>query len=213
VIPSPNAAQKKELLDDLGRHSRWPAANCIAELVCPLSEDAYTGLLLAALLEPDAGPVVGQGLLAGSQGAAHLAEPRTVSAAQWPTRGADLVVLVESGADSEVLIVEHKRFRSPSHASGYRRDPRAPWQTDQVSAAVTSSQRPSWLSGFPSHPKTRFIVLDAYGKIMEQLFPAGQFNDHWLVTGYPQFGSVLRAAHARRVRGLVPLPTGLYAGC
>jgi len=111
-----------------------------------------------------------------------------------------------------MLFVEHKRFHSPSHAPGYKSNPGAPWQTDQVYAAMTQNEPPSWLGGIPPCQVKSFVVLDAYGKTMEQLFPDGQFNDQWLVTSYPQFGAVLRVGYEEGVRGLVPLLAALYAG-
>ncbi|MFE4798267.1 hypothetical protein ACFRFL_25090 [Streptomyces sp. NPDC056708] len=58
----------------------------------------------------------------------------------------------------------------------------------------------------------RFIVLDGYGKPMEQFYPGGLYNEKWAVTSYSQFGATLRAEHDRGVRGLVPLLATLYAG-
>lgn len=60
---------------------------------------------------------------------------------------------------------------------------------------------------------TNLVVLDAYGKSMEQLFPDGQFNDRWLVTSYPAFGAVLRVGYEQGAGGLVPLLAAMYAGC
>ena len=212
MYPPPTAAQTQALLDDRDRHRVWLAAHKIEEVVWPLSEDPYTGLLLASLLDPDARSTVCQGLLAGGSEAASASCAGPPTAAQWPTRGVDLVVRFGHGADATLLLVEHKRFRSPSHAPGYKNHPDAPWQTDQVYAAVAGNEPLSWLGEIPGSQVKAFAVLDAYGKNMEQLFPGGQFNDRWLVTSYPQFGAVLRAGHEQGVRGLVPLLAALYAG-
>jgi hypothetical protein len=61
-------------------------------------------------------------------------------------------------------------------------------------------------------PAGLFLVLDGYGKAMDQIFPGGLHNPEWAVTGYRQFGAILRAEHNRGVRGLIPLLTTLYAG-
>jgi hypothetical protein len=213
VIPPPTAAQKQALLDDRDRHRLWLRANQIEEVTWPLSEDPYTGLLLASLLDPDASPTVCRGLLAGGSEAtpAYCAGPLT--AAQWPTQGVDLVVRFGHGANATILLVEHKRFHSHSHAPGYKTNPDAPWQTDQVYAATTRIESPPWLCGISPRKVTNLVVLDAYGKSMEQLFPGGQFNDRWLVTSYQAFGAVLRAGYRQRVGGLVPLLAAMYAGC
>jgi hypothetical protein len=123
------------------------------------------------------------------------------------------VVRFGHGSGAALLLVEHKRFHTDSHRPGYKTNPDAPWQTDVVYAATTGNEPPPWLTeALPSQVKD-FVVLDAYGKSMEQLFPGGQFNDQWLVTSYPQFGAVLRAGHEQGVQGLVPLLSALYAGC
>jgi hypothetical protein len=214
MIPPPTAAQKQALFEDRDRHRIWLGRNKIEEPAWPLSEDPYTGLLLASLLDPDASSTVCTGLLAGANVASmRLIGPLT--GVQWPTQGVDLIVRFGRGADTAMLFVEHKRFRSHSHAPGYKNNNgEAPWQTDQVFVAIAQNEPPSWLAGESTtcQPKT-FLVLDAYGKEMEQLFPEGQYNNQWDVTSYPQFGSVLRIAYEKGVRGLVPLLSALYAGC
>jgi hypothetical protein len=59
---------------------------------------------------------------------------------------------------------------------------------------------------------TYFVVLDAHGMNMEQLFPDGAVNEKWMVTSYPQLGALPRRECERGVRGLVPLLATLYAG-
>lgn len=213
VIPQPTEAQKQSLFNDRHWHRVWLETNKIEEAALPLGEDPYTGLLLAALLDPDARSSVLRGILAGAPASASAFSSSPLTAAQWPTRGVDLVARFGHGAASELLLVEHKRFRSHSHAPGYRRDPDAPWQTDQVYSAAMGSEPPAWLGEASANQVKNFIVLDAHGKSMEQLFPGGQFNDRWTVTSYLQFGAALRAEHSRGVRGLVPLLAALYAGC
>lgn len=213
MIPPPTAAQKQALLDDRDRHRVWLANNKIDELTWPVSENPYTGLLLAGLLDPDARSTVCRGLLAGGPEITSPSRVGPLTAAQWPTQGVDLVVRFGHGADAALLLVEHKRFHSHSHAPGYKSNPHAPWQTDQVYAATTCNEPPPWLGDVPTCQVKTLVVLDAYGKNMEQLFPGGQFNDQWLVTSYLQFGAVLRAGYKQKVRGLVPLLAALYAGC
>lgn len=213
VKPPPTPAQKQVLLEDRDYHRVWLKTNKIEELAWPLSENPYTGLILAAVLNPDTRSTVCQGLMAGGSETASAFRTNSLTAAQWPTKGVDLVVRFGHGLESQFLLVEHKRFRSDSHRPGYRTDPHAPWQTDVVYAAATGNDAASWLGDDPASRVKGFIVLDAYGKSMDQLFPGGQFNDKWLVTSYPQFGRVLRAAYEQGVRGLVPLLAALYAGC
>jgi hypothetical protein len=180
-----------------------------------MSEDPYTGLLLASFLDPDARSTVRRGILAGRSGVTSASSVDSLKGVLWPTRGIDLVAQFGHGADAAMLLVEHKRFMTPSNRPGYRSNPNAdpPWQTDQVYAAMmTGNEPPSWLQGIPMCQTKTFVVLDAYGKSMERMFPDGEFNDRWLVTSYPQFGAVLRAGYEQGVRGLVPLLTALYAG-
>lgn len=194
-------------------HRRWLHAHDIDEPFWPLDENPYTGLLLAALLDPDASSTTVRGLLAGRTSGATPSWT-AVTAVQWPSRGADLVArLGECEGEGEwAIVVEHKRFRSPSHAPGYKKDPASAWQTDQLYSALTGSTPPTWLADVATGRSPALVVLDAYGKSMDQLFPAGKHNALWSVTSYAQLGSVLRAAHEEGVRGLVPLLATLYAG-
>ena len=214
MIPRPTADQKQALRNDLHLHRAWLDANKIKEPLWALkSEKQYTGVLLAALLDSDASATVCRALLAckfGPMAAATFGHPKTV---HCPDKGPDLVAILEHEAEEVLLIVEHKRFGSPSHAPGHETDPDAPWQTDRIYAEATQKGPPLWLSVAGATCKeTYFIVLDAHGMSMEQLFPDGEFNEPWMVTSYPQFGAVLRKDYERGVRGLVPLLATLYAG-
>jgi hypothetical protein len=211
MIPQPSDAQKRALVADRAAHRRWLAKHGIDETPRPVTENPYTGLLLAALLDPDARAAVVRGLLAGDPRAGSGRATRDVSAAQWPTGGVDLVVDL-SGDPAATLLVEHKRFKSHSHRPGYRRDPQAAWQTDKIYRELQGLDSPRWLVASPSTDEWHLIVLDAYGKSMEQMFPNADFNDRWIVTSYAAFGAVLRAEHTDSTRGLVPLLAALYAG-
>ncbi len=211
MIPRPTKVQKQSLLDDRLRHRAWLEINKIEEAAWHLSEDPYTGLLLAALLDPDARSSVLRGILAGGGMSASALSSSPLTAVQWPTRGIDLVARFGHGAGAELLFVEHKRVGSPSHCPGYKTNPQAPWQTDQLYSAVVGSEPPAWLDGASADQAKTFVVLDGYGMSMEQLFPGAESNDRWAVTSYRQFGAVLRAEHSRGVRGLVPLLAALYA--
>lgn len=178
-----------------------------------LEENPYTGLLLASLLDPDASSTVRRALLAGGSEVTSVSCAGPLTAAQWPTRGVDLVARFGHGAGAALLLVEHKRFRTQSHRPGHQNNPDAPWQTDQAYAAATGNDPPSWLGEIRADQVKNFVVLDAYGHSMEEMFPGGQFNARWQVTSYSQFGAVLRAGYEQGVRGLVGLLEALYAGC
>ncbi|UQW99211.1 hypothetical protein [Streptomyces sp. RerS4] len=185
--------------------------NKINEHPYALTEDPFTGLILAGLLNPESAPSVYRALLAdlNPSSRAHDALPLS---AYWPSSGVDLVVEAQQRDRRELVVVEHKRFTSPSHAPGYKKNPDARWQTDQVYEAATSDYWPRWMYETDPSLPVRFIVLDGYGKSMEQLYPGGLHNEKWAVTSYSQFGAVLRAEHDRGVRGLIPLLATLYAG-
>ncbi|WP_199546329.1 hypothetical protein [Streptomyces sp. N35] len=134
--------------------------------------------------------------------------------AYWPSSGVDLVIEVELRTRCEVIVVEHKRFDSPSHRPGYKTKDNAPWQTDAAYDAATGATKrpPRWMRRTDADHPVKFVVLDGYGKSMDQLYPDGLHNKKWSVTSYPQLGRVLRAEHDRGVGGLVPLLATLYSG-
>jgi hypothetical protein len=211
-IPKKTRAERHAIREEHTKHVAWLADRGLREPPWPLkSEDAYTGLLLAGLLTPEAGATVCQALMAGE---ASLPDPLPwpVAGAVWPRWGADLVAWTADDKGAVMLVVEHKRFESHSNAPGYRTDPASPWQTDQVYEEVTRGEPPSRVVGLPPARADYYVVLDGYGLPMERIFPDGEFNDYWLVTSYRQFGSVLRTGYDRGVPGLVPLLVGLYAG-
>ncbi len=140
------------------------------------------------------------------------ADDATVATTYWPSCGVDLVLEAQRRGHGELIVVEHKRFSSPSHAPGYKKNEDALWQTDQVYQPATSGYWPGWMHETDSDLPVRFVVLDGYGKHMDQMFPGGLHNSEWSVTGYGQFASVLRAEPDRGTRGLTPLLTTVYAG-
>jgi len=207
------AEQKEAVRADHAEHRRWLAQHGIVEAARPMGEEKFTGLVLAALLDDlETGDCVLAALLAGlpSRPAATLVP----AAAYGPSRGVDLVVPMECNGAVELLIAELKRFGSPSHAPGYKTDPQAAWQTDQAYEAATGIRpAPSWLyDDLVGYPKKTFLVVDTYGRPMDQTFYDGQHNQEWGVTSYAQFGAVLRAGYERGIRGLVPLLRALYIG-
>ncbi len=210
MSPGPTAVQKAALLADRDSHREWLAGNSLSEPEWSLPENPYTGLLLAALLDPAAQGTVLRALAAG--------DPRTapsqaaVTAVRWPTRGPDLVVRQGTGRDAVATLIEHKRFDSPSHAPGYKSNPDAAWQTDQAYDASQAADPPLWLDGIDPGGTQHYIVLDAFGKTIEELYPGGSHNSHWTVTSYAQFGDTLRRAYAQGNLGLAPLIRALYAG-
>ena len=215
MIPQPTIDQTRALHDDLAAHHSWLASKGIEVPIWPeKSEKQYTGLLLAALLDPDASATVCHALLDGGLDKATapvVGHPTTVYA---PDKGPDITLRLTDRATDLLLVVEHKRFRSPSHAPGYKKHHQtAAWQTDQTIEAAGWDDPPLWLSltGAPSAAK-KFIVFDAHGMNMEQLFPGGEYNDDWSVTSYRTFSAELRRAFEGGVRGLVPLLAALYAG-
>ena len=133
--------------------------------------------------------------------------------AEWPRSGVDLLVRIEAAPRNRLVFVEHKRFRTHSHAPGYRNDKNAAWQTDcAVDAATKATATPRWLLGVDLEVDLDFIVLDAHGMEMDQLFPGREQNRRWDVTSYAQLGAALRSRHCEGIRGLVPLLAALYAG-
>lgn len=206
----PTPQQAADLASDRNLHRQWLASNGLSEPAWDLPEDPYTGLLLAALLDPFAQQAVLRALAAGDP--PRPPSRAVVTAVRWPTRGVDLVILQGAEADVIATLVEHKRFRSPSHAPGYKKDPDAAWQTDQAFEASQAAEPPGWLDGIEPGHSRRYLVLDAYGKDIDQLFPGGTHNSEWTVTGYGEFGSALREAHKQGTPGLGPLLTTLYAG-
>ena len=190
-------------------HRAWLSARGLAEPGSGLGEDAYTGLLLSALLDPVAAPAVYAALLSGRP--ATRGRPQGVLDAEWPSRGVDLIVWAGRPVAPRVLLVEHKRFASPSHAPGYRNNPQSAWQTDQVHEAATGTNGAAAIPGVPSGGELDLVVLDAGGRTMEQMFPLGAHNTRWHVTGYRELGDVFRVRHDAGTAGLVPLLRGLYA--
>ncbi len=208
---TPTPAQKEAVAVDAALHGCWLRGETIRELHTPMGENPYTGLLLSALLDPDASSATVRGLLASTVQNRPTVVPG-VASAQWPSRGPDLIVDLEYGYDREVLVVEHKRFNSISHAPGYKRtgNSNAPWQTDVVYERMTKDRLPYRRVARHDGPIV-FVVLDLYGKPMEELYPGGIHNEHWIVTSYAQFGAVLRAEYELGARGLVPLLSAIYA--
>jgi muconolactone delta-isomerase len=206
------AEQKEAVQADHAEHRRWLAQHGIVEALWPMGEVNYTGLVLAAMLDPDAGDCVLGALLAGLP--PRPAATLVPAASYAPSRGVDLVVPMECNGAAELLIAEFKRFGSPSHAPGYKTDPQAAWQTDQAYEAATGIRpAPRWLyDDLVDHQRKTFLVVDTYGRPMDQTFFDGAHNAEWGVTSYAQFGAVLRAGHERGTRGLVPLLRALYAG-
>lgn len=211
-IPKKTAAERRTLLEERSQHLDWLASRGLREPPWPLkSEDAYTGLLLAGLLDPETSAIVCQALMA-SEVSLPDPPPWPVAGAVWPRWGADLVAWTDDHEGPVVLVVEHKRFQSHSNAPGYRTNPDSPWQTDQVYEEVARGEPPSRVAGLPPARAVHYVVLDGYGLPMERIFPGGEFNDHWLVTSYREFGSILRTRYDQGVPCLVPLLSGLYAG-
>ncbi|WP_331773284.1 hypothetical protein OG948_58865 (plasmid) [Embleya sp. NBC_00888] len=210
-IKAPTADQKQRLRDDHVAHRTWLREKEINEQPYDMKEIPYTGLILAGLLDPESAPSVCHALLAGHDPSLRTDDVRVL----WPycpSSGVGLVFEVHRPDRRELVVVEHKRFRSPSHAPGYRTNPGAPWQTDVAHEAATSDYWPQWMHETDPELPVRFVVLDGYGKPMDQMFPSGLRNEHWAVTGYSQFAAILRAEHDRGVRGLIPLLSTLFAG-
>ncbi|MFF8786092.1 hypothetical protein [Streptomyces sp. NPDC015125] len=197
--------------DDHAAHRKWMREYELDEHPYPVTEDPFTGLVLAGLLDPESAPSVCRALVTGLHPSMRTGDATPLSA-YWPTSGVDLVIEAQQRDRRELVVIEHKRFASPSHAPGYRKNPEALWQTDQVYEAATSGYWPRWMHETDPELPVRFVVLDGYGKPMDQLYPGGLHNDKWAVTSYSQFGAILRAGHDRGVRGLIPLLTTLYAG-
>ncbi|KAA6212026.1 hypothetical protein CP973_21260 [Streptomyces albofaciens JCM 4342] len=211
AFPAPTADQKQKLIDDHAAHRAWLRDNKINEQPHALTEDSFTGLILAGLLDPDSAPSVCRALFVSLNPSSRVDVVLPLSA-YCPSSGVDLVVEAQQQDFRGLVVVEHKRFTSPSHAPGYKKNPNARWQTDQVYEAATSDYWPRWMHETDPSLPVAFVVLDGYGKPMEQLFPGGLHNEKWAVTSYSQFGAVLRAEHDRGVRGLIPLLAALYAG-
>ncbi|MEE1782771.1 hypothetical protein PUR71_07555 [Streptomyces sp. SP17BM10] len=211
AFSAPTADQRQRLRDDHAAHQKWLRDYKINEHPYVMTEDPFTGLILAGLLAPESAPSVCRALLTGLDPWLQTDDILLLSA-YWPASGVDLVVEAQRRGRRELVVVEHKRFASPSHAPGYKKDPEALWQTDQVYEAATGDYWPRWMHETDPDLPVRFVVLDGYGKPMDQLYPGGLHNAKWAVTSYPQFGAVLRAEHDRGVRGLIPLLTTLYAG-
>lgn len=173
---------------------------------CHVGEVLYTGMLLGALLEPNSRDAVATAIC--TDGAARTG-PRLTDA-YAPRQMVDLVMsLSDSTGSATIVIVEHKRFDSKSHAPGYRKDPNAQWQSDQAYLAAHGDPPPSWLY-WPGLP-TRFVLLDGYNRSMDTAFKNGQYNAAWSVVGYESFADSLRESHDLGVQGLIPLLVALYA--
>lgn len=210
AVVRPNAEEMAALLAARAKHRGQLVKDGLFEPEWPLAENAYNGLLLAAMLDPATQPAVLRALYSG--------EPRLtvssalVTAVHWPTSGVDLVVRQGNGARSVTTLIEHKRFASPSHAPGYKSNPDAAWQTDRAYEATLLPEPPSWLAGYLPGSPVRFVVLDGFGKSMDRLYEGGEHNDRWALTGYGTFGQSLWRAHKAGTPGLVALLTALYAG-
>jgi hypothetical protein len=155
--------------------------------------NAYTGLIFSALIEPGSRAAVCRALVGEVLADGDQAGSSPV-AVRWPNRGVDLIVECGDAAERRVILMEHKRFRSPSHAPGYRTDPDALWQTDQVYESVSSAAPPAWFDGLGPAADLTYLVLDVHGKTMDQMDPGGRHNKAWQVTGYREFGSALPGA-------------------
>jgi hypothetical protein len=211
AFSAPTADQRQTVHDDHAAHRAWMRQNNITEHPYALTEDPFTGLVLAGLLNPQCASSVCRALLSGLDPSLSSCECLPASA-YWPSSGVDLVIEAQRRGRRELVVVEHKRFASPSHAPGYKKNPDSQWQTDQVYEAATGDYWPRWMHETDPGLPVRFIVLDGYGKPMEQLYPGGLHNEKWAVTSYSQFGAVLRDEHGQGVQGLVPLLATLYAG-
>lgn len=207
--PRLTSEQVANLSADQVAHRTWLAEQGLAEPKAGLGEDAYTGLLLSALLDPGAAAAVYEALLPARP--ATPGGPPRVREARWPSSGVDLIVEAVIGNVTRCLLMEHKRFKSPSHAPGYRTNPEAAWQTDQTYEAAIGSAGAAPIPGVPAGSAVDMVVLDAGDRTMAQMFPGGEHNAHWQVTGYRNFGAALRARHAAGTTGLVPLLRALYA--
>jgi hypothetical protein len=210
MIPAATPQQKQELAAERRCHHDWLARRKIDKMAWTCGEVAYTGLIFSALIEPGSRAAVCRALLGEAPADGDQAGSSPV-AVRWPNRGVDLIVEFGEADERRVILMEHKRFRSPSHAPGYRTDPDALWQTDQVYESVTSAAPPDWFDGLGPAAELTFLVLDVHGKTMDQMYPGGRHNKAWRVTGYQEFGSALRGFFENGTRGLVPLLSALHS--
>ncbi|MFC1405740.1 MULTISPECIES: hypothetical protein [Streptacidiphilus] len=207
---APTREQRAAARADHDHHSRWLRERGIAEAVWPMGEENYTALILSGLLDPHAGAAVLAALLAGLP--PRPAGTPVPAAAYAPSNGVDLVVPMRVQGRTELLIVEHKRFKAASHVPKGEENPNFDWQTDHAYEGATGLRSAPWLYGDLIELDKTCLVLDVYGRPMDRTFYDGLHNEKWTVTSYAQFGAVLRTAFERGVPGLVPLLCTLYIG-
>jgi hypothetical protein len=187
-----------------------------------LTEEPYTALILAGLLDCQTKRPVRDALLAGGDDQALLAAigDQPLLSAGMPSTVADLVIVFGSEKRRLGMVMEHKRFTAPPHPKAlqaYEQQIDAAYQPDgsgtiwQTDLAYYETGSPSWLGGLTRDEVAGFVVLDGLGRTMDEMFPAGRSNKCWHVTSYAQFGESLRGSYDAGSLGLVPLLSTLYA--
>jgi hypothetical protein len=206
---------------DAALHASWLRQKGIPCQAARVTEAPYTGLILAGLLESQTRQPVVDALLAGSdQALLGAVGNQPLLSVGMPSTVADLVLAFGSAQQRRAVVMEHKRFTArPNEAdlethqhlldAAYQADGSGTiWQTD---LAYYGTGAPSWLGGLTRAEVTGFVVLDALGRTMDEMFPVGRSNQHWHVTSYAQFGQSLRSSCEAGCQGLTPLLSTLYA--
>ena len=199
-------------------HRAWLEQRDLAEMNGWLNEAAFTAILLAALLDPESRETAVAALLADTP-ADTLRSRGLLTLQSAPGSVMDLVLGFGEQPDLTAVVIEAKRFESPSNACRSARGQWL-WQTDTAVEDSAEMDPPAWLWGVRQGQVHDFVLLDAYSRPAGTVFPAhpanpdwpkARHNHRWRTVGYAEFGAALRRAHDSGTRGLVPLLTALWA--
>jgi hypothetical protein len=215
-------------------HEEWLETHEMsAAHVGRIDEDAYTGVLVAALIgEPTAANAVLAALLYGQWPTAGGAK---ITRVEVPSQGPDIAIGISVNGSERLAVVEHKRF-GPNNAKALstlkrpvkefpvppdlgvfaqkrrKGDPDRPavWQLDVVTCF--NDWRPA---GIEQIPIEACVLLDAQDREAAEVYEPLAYPERWHSVGYATFGARLRAAYDKGdglVRsGMTPTLLGLYS--
>ena len=199
-------------------HQAWLEQRGLVEMKGWLNEAAFTAILLAALLDPESRDTAVAALLAGTPADSLRSRgPLTLQSA--PGSVMDLVLGFGEQPDLVAVVIEAKRFESPSNACWSARGEWL-WQTDTAVEDSTEIDSPAWLWGVRQGQVHDFVLLDAYSRPASTVFPEepanpdwpkARHNHRWRTVGYAELGAALRCAHDSGTPGLLPLLSALWA--
>lgn len=181
-------------------------------------EDPISGLLLAAMLQPDSARIL-LPMLCGQSW-----DNVQVTSAWWPSSLVDLLVGFTAEGRSHLLVLENKHLATRSNQPGYKKlpDHEIRWQTEVVLREIDQIRADGgdMLLGGPFDPEATLhpVLLDAKGRTMAETFPmygwmsAPHRHELWTAVSYAELAAGLRDRYEHEaVPALEPLLSQLFA--